>query len=633
MRRPRDHEPLRRKLFEEIKARVQETDESPASPWGDSEYYSRTEEGKQYSIFCRRPRGGGAEEVLLDENLLAEGHDYFRCAGAKVSPNHQLELYATDTDGSERYTLQVRDLAHGEDLPETIADISPSYTWATDNATIYYTRHDETLRPFQVWRHRIGTDLTSDEMIFEDLDERFFVNVSRSDSDRFIFIHSSSKISDEVWFIPAAAPETAPVLIEPRADDVEYEVNDDGTRFVITTNADGAVDFKVMVAPYDAPGRANWTDLIPARDGVKIGGVHAFAEHLVIRLRSDALAKLLVIETATGEQHEIEQSDAVYTAMPAANYEFATKTFRYIFTSPSTPTTWVDYDLATRERTVVKQTPVLGGFNPKDYTTERTWAKADDGTLVPISLLYRRDLVRDGNAPVLLYGYGSYEISIDPTFSTLRLNLVDRGFVFAIAHIRGGGELGRHWYENGKMQNKRNTFTDFIAAARHLIDEGWTQPGRIVARGGSAGGLLMGAVVNMAPELFAGIVAEVPFVDVVTTMSDETIPLTVTEWEEWGNPRDVEDDYRYMLSYSPYDNVEAKDYPPIYISAGLNDPRVQYWEPAKWVAKLRATKADDNLLLLKTEMGAGHGGPSGRYGVWEDEARVQAFVLECVGLS
>ena len=627
-------QPLRQTLFDEIKARVQETDESPASPWGDSEYYSRTEEGKEYSISCRRPRGGGPEQVLLDENELAGGHEYFSCEGPDVSPNHRLALYATDTNGSERYDLRVRDLSSGEDLPDLITDISRgAMAWATDSATFFYARHDDALRPFQVWRHVIGADPASDELVYEDLDERFFVGVQLSESRRFVFVVSRSKVSYEWSFIPASEPTAALTLVEPRADGLEYMVTDDGTRLVIVTNADGAVDFKVVTAPTDSPGRSSWVDLIPPRDGVKISGVTPFADHLVISLRSDALRKLVVLETASSEQHEIEQDDAVYTTYAGENLEFATTTFRYIVTSPSTPTTWVDYDLETRERTVVKQTPVLGGFDAADYTTERTWAKADDGTLVPISLLYRRDLVRDGNVPVLLYGYGSYEISIDPTFSTLRLNLVDRGMVFAIAHIRGGGELGRRWYDNGKMQTKRNTFTDFIACARHLVDEGWTQPGRIVARGGSAGGLLMGAVVNMAPELFAGIVAEVPFVDVVTTMSDESIPLTVTEWEEWGNPRDVEADYHYMLGYSPYDNVEAKDYPPVYISAGLNDPRVQYWEPAKWTARLRATKTDSNPLLLKTEMGAGHGGPSGRYGVWEDEARVQAFILDQVGIT
>ena len=623
---------LRQTLFNTIKERTQETDTSPPVPLRAFEYYSRTHEGGQYPDSCRRPRGGGEETVLLDRNAMAEGHDYLSCIGPRVSPNDNLGLYATDFDGSEKYTIRVRNLDTGVDLSDTAANSNSGCAWVTDDVFLYVVL-DEAHRPFQVWRHVLGRDASSDELVYEDLDERFFVGVTRDLAGRFVFLVSGSKVTTEVSFISTEAPLSEPTLIAAREHGVEYHPVDDGEGFVITTNADGAEDFKVVTAAVDNPGRPNWVELLPHRPGTRVLEVDAFKDFMAVAERGDALTYVRIIDGATGEQHVIEQTEAVYTAEIDANAEFDTPVLRYTFESLNTPVTWIGYDVATRTGTVIKQLEVLGDVDLSDYITERDWAIADDGTRIPMSIIYRKDFVKDGRAPGLLYGYGSYEISIDPNFSIPRLNLLDRGLVWAIAHVRGGGEMGRGWYENGKMLKKRNTFTDFVACARHMIESGWVAPDKLAVRGGSAGGLLMGAVTNMAPELFNTVVAEVPFVDVVTTMSDDTIPLTVTEWEEWGNPRDNADDYQYMKSYSPVDNVEEKDYPAIYVEAGLNDPRVQYWEPAKWVAKLRVTKTDDRPLVMKTEMGAGHGGPSGRYQAWEDEARVQAFVLSQLGVD
>ncbi|MEY2474123.1 MAG: oligopeptidase [Actinomycetota bacterium] len=625
---------LRQRLFDTIKGRTKEDDTSPPVPLRGFEYYSRTAEGAQYPDSCRRPRGGsdGDETVILDRNAMAEGHDYLSCIGPHISPNDGLCLYATDFDGSEKYTIRVRDLATLDDLEDVIPGTAGDMCWVTDDVFLYVML-DDAHRPYQVRRHVIGDDASHDPVIYEDNDERFFVRVVRDIAGRFVFVQSGSKISNEDHFLSVEDPLGPLTIVEPRVDGLEYETCDDGERFLILTNADGAVDFKVVAASVDRPGRANWIDVLPHRQGTRVTEVAAFQTFTAVGERSDALTTIRIIDKATGVQHVMHHNEAVYAAEIDTNAEWATTKLRFTFTSLNTPITWIDYDVTTRRPKLVKQLEVLGDFSPSDYVTAREWATADDGTRIPISILCRRDFDPDGTSPCLLYGYGSYEISIDPYFSIPRLNLVDRGVVFAIAHIRGGGEMGRSWYENGKMLRKRNTFTDFIACARHLVDTGWCAPGQLVARGGSAGGLLMGAVANMAPELFNTVVAEVPFVDVVTTMSDETIPLTVTEWEEWGNPRDNADDYQYMKSYSPYDNVAEVDYPALYVEAGLNDPRVQYWEPAKWVAKLRVTKTDDNPLVLKTEMGAGHSGPSGRYSAWEDEARVQAFILDRLGID
>ncbi|MDH4146242.1 MAG: S9 family peptidase [Acidimicrobiia bacterium] len=630
--------PLRARLFEEIRSRVQETDLSVPNRKGTWWYYNRTEEGAQYGISCRRAAADdlaydehAPEQVLLDQNVEAEGHEYFAVGVFEVSHDHSLLAWAADTNGSEKYELRFRDLGRGVDLDDTISGVYYGSAWAADNRTFFYVRPDDSMRPYQLWRHVLGTPTAEDVLVYQEDDERFFLGVGSTRDERYIALHCGSKVTDEWRLLDADDPTGTPRVVAEREQGVEYGVDHHSGRLFIVTNADGAENFKLVEAPADTPGREHWRDVIGPRDDVKLSGVEAFVEHLLLYERSEGLQRIRVRRLADGEEWEIDQPEAVGTATGSANPEFDTTVIRYGYQSMVTPSSLFEYDLVTRERRVLKQQPVLGGYDPSEYATERVWAPADDGVEVPVSLVYRRGLARDGSAPALLYGYGSYEASVDPYFSSIRLSLLDRGFVFAIAHIRGGGEMGRRWYLDGKFLNKRNTFTDFVAAARHLVGEGWTSPARLAIRGGSAGGLLMGAVVNEAPDLFGAVVAEVPFVDALNTILDPLLPLTVLEWEEWGNPVASAEYYAYMKSYAPYENVEAKDYPPMLVTAGLNDPRVSYWEPAKWVAKLRVTKTDANPLLLKTEMGAGHGGPSGRYDVWRDEALVLAFVIDTVG--
>jgi len=625
----------REELFEEIRARIQETDLSAPVGKGGWWYYSRTEEGRQYAIHCRR-RGSmeAAEEVMVDENVLAEGHAFLALGAFSVSPGHRLVAYSTDTEGDEVYTLRVRDLASGEDLADAIPGTYYGVAWANDEEHLFYTTVNQSLRPWRLHRHRLGTPVEQDVVVHQEDDEAFFVGVGRTKTEAFIVLSLASKVTSEARYLRADDPLGTFGVVEPRRQGVEYDIDHHVVpggpdRFLIVTN-DDAPNFKLVEAPVATPGKDNWRDLVAHRPDVRLEGVEVFAGHLVLEERSQAVVSLRVLSLAGGGEHVVDQSEAVYAAGVGPNPEFDSATLRFHYTSLVTPGSVFDYDMDARSRQLVKQTPVLGGYDPSAYQTRRLWATAPDGVQVPISVLWRRGTPTDGSAPALLYGYGSYEISIDPTFSSVRLSLVDRGFVFAIAHVRGGGEMGRQWYEDGKLLRKRNTFTDFVACARHLVAEGWTSPGRLVARGGSAGGLLMGAVANMAPELFCAVVAEVPFVDCLTTILDESLPLTVVEWEEWGNPVDDPEVYAYMRSYSPYDNVEAKDYPAMLVRAGLNDPRVAYWEPAKWVAKLRALRTDANLLVLKTDMGAGHGGPSGRYEAWRDEAFALAFIIDAV---
>ncbi len=645
---------FRQSLFEEIKSRIKETDVGAPARKGRWWYYGRTVEGLQYPIHCRRAdperrlgaievlalaeAGAAGEEVLLDENELAGDSDYFALGVFDLSPSDRYLAYAVDLTGGERYAMRVRDLESGIDLADDIADVYYSTAWSADSATLFYTRPDATLRPWQIWRHQLGQPAGDDQMVFQEDDERFFVGVGGTRSDRFIVISSSSKITSENRVIDAAEPLAAPRVVEPRRQGVEYHLDHavlpgEGDTFLILTNDDGAENFALMKAPAAAPGRDNWQVMIPHRPEVRLQDVDAFAGHITVWEREQALERIRVIHLAGGAEHVIEQPEPVYSLGGGANLEWDTATLRFSYTSLVTPPSSVQYDVATRSRVVVKRQTVLGGYEPQRFRTERLWATAPDGTQVPISLVSRDDVALDGSNPCLLYGYGAYEISIDPTFSSSRLGLLERGFVFAIAHVRGGGELGRRWYEEGKLRAKCNTFSDFIACAEHLIAAGYTGPDRLIIRGGSAGGLLMGAVTNMRPELWRAVVAEVPFVDVLTTMLDPSLPLTATEWEEWGNPIEDPDTYTTMKSYSPYDNLEPRDYPAMYVSAGLNDPRVGFWEPAKWVAKQRFLRTDDNPLLLKTEMDAGHGGPSGRYDAWKDEAQVQAFVLSSVGLA
>ncbi len=582
--------------------------------------------------------GPDAAVVVLDENLLADGHDYFALGGFEVTPDHAVLAYAVDFNGGERYTLRFRDLGTGTDLADTVDDVTYGLAWADDCRTCFYVRPDEAMRPYEVWRHTLGTSTAADVRVLVEDDERFYLGVDRTRSGRFVLIDISSKLTSEVWFVPTAAPETAPRVVAPREHGHEYAVEHHfgasaGDRFLVLTNQGGtARNFELVAAPAADPARANWTPLVPHRDEVKLDAVNAFAEHLVLSERANGLERLRIMHVATGATHEIEMPDPVYSTWVGASPEFATSTLRYGYTSLVAPVTDVDYDMDTRAATIVKTQPVLGGYDADRYVSARLWARAADGTEIPISLVHRRDTLLDGSAPALLYGYGSYEISTDPSFRASRLSLLDRGFVFAIAHVRGGGEMGRAWYEAGRLEHKMNTFTDFIACAEHLVAGHFTSSDRLAARGGSAGGLLMGAVANLRPDLFAAIVAEVPFVDVVTTMLDPSLPLTVTEWEEWGDPREPAA-YARMKTYSPYDNVHAADYPALLVTTGLNDPRVQYWEPAKWVAKLRTESTSGRPILLRTEMGAGHGGPSGRYDAWKDEAIVLSFVCDALGVT
>ena len=633
-------------LFAEMKARIKETDLSVPFRKSGQWFYSRTEEGQQYPILCRtdiepsaeRPESDPVEgeQVLLDMNALAGESDYFALGAYDLAPSQHLLLYATDHDGSELYTMRIRDLRTGTDLPDTIERTTYGTAWAGDD-TIFFIRPDETMRPFQVWRHTIGTDPEDDVLVYEDSDERFFVTVGLSLTEAWVHISSSSKITSEELVIPAADPTATPRSLHPREQGLEYEVTHapstaDGDRFVVLTNADGAVNFKLMTTRVEVSGREHWTELVAHRPDVKLEGVSAFAAHLVRYERREGVRRI-VVTAYGGNERELAMPEEVYDTGPATNAEFHSRTLRFVYTSLVTPSTVFDEDLDNGERRLLKTTEVLGGHDPRAYETGRLWATAQDGTRVPISYVHRAGLAHDGAAPCLLYGYGSYEACIDPGFSTLRLSLLDRGFVFAIAHVRGGGEMGRPWYEQGKLLHKRHTFSDFIACAEHLVAEGFTSPAGMVARGASAGGLLMGAITNERPDLFAAVVAEVPFVDALTTILDETLPLTVTEWEEWGNPVTDEEVYAYMKSYSPCDNVTPQAYPTILATAGLNDPRVSYWEPAKWVQALRSETTSDRAVYLKTEMGAGHQGPSGRYDAWKDEAFVFAFILDALGLG
>jgi oligopeptidase B len=631
---------LQERLFEEIRARIQETDLSVPVRNGPWWYYVRTEEGQQYAISCRRAAAADGswdetapEQVLLDENVEAAGHDYFATGVFDVSPDHDLLAFAVDCDGGERYDLRFRDLRTGADLADRIDGVYYGSAWSRDGRYFFYVRPDAAMRPFEVWRHELGMPTAADVLVYREDDERFYVSVGLGRDHRYLYVSAGSKVTDETWFLDAGDPTGTFRVVEPREQGVEYAVAHHDGRFFVLTNADGAVNFELRVTSVDAPGRAHWQPVIAHRDDVKLSGVLPFRDHLVVEERVGGVTQLRVRRLADDVDHVIEQPESVCTVHSGANPEFDTATFRYGYQSMRTPSSVFSYDLATRERTLLKQQAVLGGFDPAAYTTERLWATADDGTRVPISIVYRNDVARDGSAPALLYGYGSYEASMDPGFSSIRLSLLDRGFVYAIAHIRGGGEMGRHWYEDGKFLKKRNTFTDFVACARHLVADGWTAPDRLAIRGGSAGGLLMGAVVNLAPELFGCVIAEVPFVDCLNTILDPTLPLTVLEWEEWGNPVESEEYYAEMASYAPYENVTAQPYPPMLVTAGLNDPRVSYWEPAKWVARLRSTATNAPRILLKTEMGAGHGGPSGRYDAWRDEAFVLAFVLDTFGRS
>jgi oligopeptidase B len=629
---------LRQEIFNEIRSRTRETDLTVPTRKGGHWYYARTVEGLQYPIHCRRAVAPGetdppmtddgaplpGEEVLLDGNAEAGDSEFFALGTFDVSPGGDLLAYSVDLAGDERFTLRVKDLRTGAVLPDEVTGVFYGSAWSTDAGTLFYLRVDEAWRPHRVWRHTLGADPAGDALVLEEPDERFWLGVELARSEGWIVIDSHSKVTSEVRVIPAGAPHEPPRVIAARRPGVEYDVEHDpaGDRFLILHN-DGAEDFALAWAPTAAPD--DWRPLLAHTPGTRLEAVDAFADHVVVSLRRDGLTGLRVLPR-DGAPYDLAMPEPLHTVRLGANPEFATAMVRLTYASLLTPDSVYDCDLRTGGLILRRRRPVLGGYDPGAYEQCREWAVAPDGTRVPVSLVYRRGTPRDGSAPAVLYGYGSYEASMDPWFSIPRLSLLDRGFVYAVAHVRGGGEMGRRWYTDGRMLAKRNTFTDFVACAEHLVAAGWTAPDRLVARGGSAGGLLMGAVANLAPTAFAGIVAEVPFVDSLNTVLDPSLPLTVTEWEEWGNPLDSAEVYAYLRSYTPYENVADRPYPAILALGSLNDTRVLFHEPAKWVARLRAV-APAGEYLLKTELGAGHGGPSGRYDAWREEAFIAAWII------
>lgn len=621
---------LQEKLYQEMRGRIKETDMSVPYIKGDYLYYQRTEDDKQYPIYCRKRKNeGAAEEVLLDQNELAAGLDYCEVGVFRVSPNHQLLAYSLDTNGSERYTLFVKDLQTGERLVEEIPNTYYSAEWANDNQTIFYTTLNDAMRTDKLYRHQLGSQVNEDVLLFHEEDERFYLEVSRSRSEAYLFLNLRSNMTRESHFLDAGQPQSSFQLLYPRQYGVEYTVSHHGDRFYIRTNKD-AENFKVVSVPTSNPGEENWETVLDHSADVTITGIDPFQNHLVISLRENGLKQLHILNLNDGSAHRVEFPEPTYHVELGNNKEFETNLLRFKYYSLITPKSVFDYDMDGRSRELKKQEEVIG-YDPSLYESKRLWATAKDGTQVPISLAYRKGIELNGRNPLFLTGYGSYGLNYDPYFRSDIFSLIDRGFVFAIAQIRGGGEMGEGWRKDGKLLKKKNTFTDFIACAEHLIATGYTSSDKLAIMGGSAGGLLMGAVTNMAPALFKAVIAHVPFVDVINTMLDSSIPLTVIEYDEWGNPNDPAY-FDYMFSYSPYNQVEAKAYPHLLVTAGLNDPRVQYWEPAKWTAKLREMKTDDNRLLLKTNMGAGHSGESGRFDRLKELALEYAFILDCFGL-
>jgi oligopeptidase B len=622
---------MQEQLYAELRGRIKEDDDSVPVRQDDYYYYTRVVEGQQYPIYCRKHGSlEAAEEILLDQNLLAAGEAYCSLGTYSVSPNHRLLAYSVDTTGAEAYTLFIKDLATGELLPDRIDNTYYGVEWANDNRTLFYNVLDAAMRPYQLFRHTIGDDPASAQLVYHETDEAFFLWISKTRSEAYLLISLTSTTSSEVRFASADDPREF-VVLQPRQPELEYSVEHHGERFLIVTN-DQATNFKVVSAPVDNPGQAQWQDWLPHRPAVYIDDIDAFADYIVVYEREQGLQNIRISQPDGSDVRYVSFPEPVYTVKPGPNEMIDRATLRFTYTSLITPNSVVDYDLATGTWEIKKQQEIPSGYDSSLYHAERIWATAPDGAQVPISLASKRDLPRDGSNPAMLIGYGSYGMSYDPTFSTLLLSLLERGFVVAIAHIRGGSELGRAWYDQGKLQHKKNTFADFIACAEHLIAAGYTSSERLAISGGSAGGLLMGAVVNQRPELFKAAIAKVPFVDVINTMSDPSLPLTVIEYEQWGNPGEPAA-YEYIRSYSPYDNVSAQGYPHMLVTAGLNDPRVSYWEPAKWVAKLRTLKTDQNLLLLKTNTDAGHGGASGRYDFLNEIAFDYAFLFQVLGIE
>lgn len=624
---------LQKTLVAEMRGRIKEDDSGVPTPDGLYSYLWKFREGGQHQQIGRTPRDGGEMQTILDGDALAKASEYFKFGGTRHSPDHQLEAWSADLRGSEYFTLRVRRWDTAEDLPDILTETSGSVVWGRDSSFFFYVQVDDNHRPLKVYRHRLGTAQADDVLVYEEKDIGWFTHIGESASGRFCVISGGDHDTTEERLIDLSVPDAAPRLIAPREKGVRYSVADRGDELFILTNEGDVIDFKIVTAPLAASDRANWRELVPHRPGTYVLGIDLYAGHLVRLERANALPSIVIRDLSTRLEHTIAFDETAYSLDMIGGYEFDTTTLRFAYSSMTTPAEIYDYDMASRQRILRKRQEIPSGHDPAAYVTTRITAIAHDGAEIPVSILHRRDLVRDGSAPLLLYGYGSYGMAMPASFSANRLSLVDRGFVYAIAHIRGGSDKGWSWYLDGKREKKTNTFDDFVAAGRALIAAKYTSAGRIVGHGGSAGGMLMGAVANRAPDLFAGIVAEVPFVDVLATMLDDKLPLTPPEWPEWGNPIIDEVAFNYIRSYSPYDNVTAQAYPAILAMAGLTDPRVTYWEPAKWVARLRATMTGGGPVVLRTNMGAGHGGSSGRFSRLDEIAIAYAFALDTVGLA
>jgi len=624
---------LQKKLVAEMRGRIKEDDSSVPAPDGPYAYIRKFREGGQHEMFGRMPRNGGKTEIILDGDELATGHKYFKFGGARHSPDHRLEAWSADTTGSEYFSIRVRDWATHDDRDDLVEETDGTVVWSTDCNSFFYVKLDNNHRPRQVWRHHMGMPQAEDVLVYEEHDSGWFTHLHESSSGRFCVIAGGDHETSEQRLIDLADPGAPPRLVAARQVGVQYSVADRGDELFILTNVDDAIDFKIVIAPLRSPERSNWRDLIPHREGVYVLDIELYSGHLVWLERANALPSIVIRDLGTGDEHTIAFDETAYSLDIMGGYEFETTNLRFSYSSMTTPSEVYDYDMASRTRILRKRQNIPSGHVPANYVTTRIMATSHDGARVPISILHRRDLERDGTAPLLLYGYGSYGMAMPASFSANRLSLVDRGFVYAIAHVRGGTDKGWGWYLDGKRENKTNSFDDFAASARALIEARYTDTKRIVGHGGSAGGMLMGATANRAGELFAGIVAEVPFVDVLNTMLDDSLPLTPPEWPEWGNPIKSEADFKTILSYSPYDNVASKEYPAILAMGGLTDPRVTYWEPAKWIARLRATMTGGGPVLLRTNMGAGHGGASGRFNRLDEVAIVYAFALWAVGIT
>ena len=626
-------EEFQAKLFEEMKSRIKEDDSSVPYKMNGYWYLTEFQKGKEYPIHKRRKDNlDNPDEIIFDVNPMAEGHAYYKLGGLSISPNNEMCTFGVDNVSRRIYTIQIKDLKTGEILADKIENTTGGSVWAADNQTLFYTRKDDALRAFQIWKHKLGTPAEEDTLVFEETDDTFSVYVYKSKSRDFIIIGTSSTVSDEYRYINANQPDSEFKVFQERERDLEYSIEHFGEEFYIQTNKDDAFNFKLMKTPIDKTEQNNWVDVIPHREETFIEGFEIFKNYLVIEERTNGLIQMNIKAWDKSEDYYLPFNEETYTAGSGTNPDFDTDILRYGYTSLTTPTSVIDFNMKDKTSEVKKEQEVLGTFDKDNYVSERIWAEARDGEKVAISLVHHKDTKLSADTPLLLYAYGSYGYTIEPNFSSVRLSLLDRGFIYAIAHIRGGQYLGREWYEDGKMLEKKNTFFDYIDCAKYLIEKDYTSTPHLYGMGGSAGGLLMGAVINYEPTLFNGIVAQVPFVDVVTTMLDDTIPLTTGEYDEWGNPND-EEYYFYMKEYSPLDNVEAKAYPNLYVSTGLHDSQVQYWEPAKWVAKLRELKTDNNILLLDTNMDTGHGGASGRFESLKEDAKEDAFLFMLEGIT